>query len=226
MATTLARHFDAARVDGSTVQLGFADLAVRCQVGSIGRLGRFVAVPLYFWLSGGPLGQQPIFASVSGYESLPRNAVIAGTCNWACSFGPVLRAGLTGTSVTDPDAGEFEAVVEGRHYRVVLACLDRAMSYTQVNDTVSRFRTARSRHGGDPWLVSSVLASNTLPPLSARASTMLSLFILDTPHERTVEVKVNGTDWPPSSGVFAAVELEPPGGVSLLREPAVLTPLQ
>jgi hypothetical protein len=127
--------------------------------------------------------------------------------------------------VTDPDTGEFEAVVEGVHYRVVLAHLDRAMSYTQVNDTAPRFRAARSRHGGDPWLIPSVLSSNTLPPLSAQLSTMLSLFILDTPEERTVEVKVNGTDWPHSSGVFAAVELEPPGGVSLLRELAVLTPL-
>ena len=148
MAQTLARHFDAAHVDGSTVRLGFADLTVRCQVGPVGRLGSFFAVPLYFWLSGGPLGSKPIFASISGYEQSPRNAVIAGTCNWACSFGPVLYSGLAGAPVTDPDTDEFEAVLEGRRYRVVLAKVDRAMSYTSDNDTVSRFRAARSRHGG------------------------------------------------------------------------------
>ena len=225
MAQTLARHFDAAHVDGSTVRLGFADLTVRCQVGPVGRLGSFFAVPLYFWLSGGPLGSKPIFASISGYEQSPRNAVIAGTCNWACSFGPVLYSGLAGAPVTDPDTDEFAAVLEGRRYRVVLAKVDRAMSYTSDNDTMSRFRAARSRHGGRPWLIPSVLASNTLPTLSARASTVLSLFILDTPHERTVEVKVNGTDWAPAASVFATGEPEPPGGVSLLRELAVLAPL-
>jgi hypothetical protein len=226
MAETLARHFDAASIDGATVRLGFADLVVACEVGAIGRLGGFFAAPLYFRLSGGPLGIAPIFASVSGYERSARNAVIAGTCNWACSFGPVLRSALTGAPVTDPSTGEFEAVLDGRRYRVVLAVLDRAMSYTAVDDTSSRVQAARSRHGGNPWLIPSVLSSNTLPLLAARASTVLSLFILDTPDGRTVEVKVNGTDWAPSTVTFVAVEPEPPGGVSLLRELTVLVPLQ
>src|SRR6266540_1689142 len=128
LAETVARHFEDAVLEGSTVRLGFADLSVRCEVGEVGRLGDFYAAPLYFWLSGGDIGAQPIFAS------------------------------------------------------------------------------------------------NTLPLLTAPGSTVLSLFILDTPDGRTVEVRVNGSDWAPSAATFARVEPEPPGGVSLLRELAVLVP--
>src|SRR2546423_1423971 len=109
MAQTLARHFDAAHVDGSTVRLGFADLTVRCQVGPVGRLG---------------------------------------------SFSPC---------------------------RCTSGCPG-----------------ARSVRG---------------------------LFILDPPHERTVEVKVSGPDGAPAASVFATGDPEPPGGVSLLRGLAVLAPL-
>jgi len=224
LAETVARHFEDAVLEGSTVRLGFADLSVRCEVGEVGRLGDFSAAPLYFWLSGGDLGAQPIFASVSGYEGSPHNAIIAGGCNWTCSFGPVLRAALTGTPVTDPEADELDVVLDGRRYRMVLSGLDRAMRFGPEEDVAVRYAAARARHGGDPWLIPAVLASNTLPLLTAPGSTVLSLFILDTPDGRTVEVRVNGSDWAPSAATFARVEPEPPGGVSLLRELAVLVP--
>src|SRR6266542_2732937 len=46
LAETVARHFEDAVLEGSTVRLGFADLSVRCEVGEVGRLGDFSAAPI------------------------------------------------------------------------------------------------------------------------------------------------------------------------------------
>jgi hypothetical protein len=62
--------------------------------------------------------------------------------------------------------------------------------------------------------------------LTAPGATLLSVFVMDSPQTRTVEIKVNGSDWLGSAGVFAGADPEPEGSVTLLRELAILVPLE
>src|SRR5262245_52004495 len=96
LTETIARHFPDARIVDGEIELGFAELRMRCWVNRIHSVGTYKSASLFFNLSGGALGPSPIFASISGYDESPERAIIVGGCNWACSFGPVLQAGLAG----------------------------------------------------------------------------------------------------------------------------------
>src|SRR5688572_24930740 len=97
-AETLARHFDGAEIVASdglcTVKLGFAGVEADCEVHGVNAAGALVSASLFLQLRGGPLGDASTFVSVSGYGADEREAIVVGCCNWACSFGPLLRDAL------------------------------------------------------------------------------------------------------------------------------------
>jgi hypothetical protein len=221
----IAAHFPAARVEDQTVSTGVGGLTIECLVDKVRVYGATHAASLFFRLRGGRLGVSPVFASISGYGKSAQEAIVTGACNWACAFGPVLRAALTDEVAAELTA--LDVTVAGRPHRLFVDGLDRAMQLDEADhggDGVAAMREARARlGGGDPWLVQRVIASDTLPIL-ASAATVLSVFVGDAP-DRIVEVKVNGRDWAPSSRAFDAATAGPPGTHCLLRELAVLVPV-
>jgi hypothetical protein len=227
LAETIARHFEDGEVDGRTARFTVVDgiaASVECSVTDTQRLGAFETASLYLMLSGGGLGDTPVFASISGYdERSTEAAIISGACNWACALGPVLRGALTGEREGDGDL--FEVTLDGRRFRVAVDRLDRVLVLEQRVEPGERIRAARARLGAEPWLTTRVLDSGTLPLLTAPAGTLLSVFVAAAPR-RTVEVKVNGGDWAPSSAAFDDSPIEPEGAIALLRELAVLVPIE
>src|SRR5947209_2986793 len=93
---TIARHFPQARIRDDEIELGFAELRMAARVHAIREVGAYKTAHLFFHLWGGRLGTAPVFASASGYGESAEVAIVGGACNWACAFGPVLRAGLGG----------------------------------------------------------------------------------------------------------------------------------
>ena len=220
LAERIAAHFPEATVDGHVVDTGVAGLRIACTTESPGATGSQVAVPLFLHLSGGALGPQPRFASVSGYAPTAEAAVVEGACLWACTFGPVLGSGLTGS--THPDTTVFEFERDGRRYRGVTAAMDRALTLgadAPAPETICA--RARELLGGDPLLTPRVTGSGDLPPFVGDA-VLLSVFVMLFPDRVTYEVKVNGRDWAPAS-VSDAPAQGVPGAAAMLRELAVVT---
>ena len=139
----------------------------------------------------------------------------------------LLEAGLAeGPAALPPDVEEFESILDGRRFRVLVGSIDRTMMFSAGVDGADRIRAARARLGGRPLLTPVVLESGTLPVLTARGASLLGVFFLEAPGDRSVEVKVNGRDWAPANDPFADVPSEPDGAMCLLRELAVLVPLE
>ena len=218
----MANHFPEARTDGQEIELGVGDLRLACRVNAVGRVGSYSAAHLFFYLSGGALGDEPVFASVSGYEETPERAVIVGACNWACSFGPVFRAALAGED--RPEVARCAAELHGQRVEIFVDGLDRVMSFDDEPVELARIGAARARLGAAPWLTGVLAASGRLPLLPADRPSLLSVFLGERPDGRIVEVKVHGVDWPAAQPAFAGSH-EPPGAVSLLRELAVVVPV-
>src|SRR5262245_35551588 len=121
LTETIARHFPEARIDKNDIDLGFGGLSIQCRVNAAGQNGTIRTASLFFQLRGGALGDAPVFASVSGYGDTEQEAIIAGGCNWACSFGPVLRAGLAGE--TNAEAERFDVTVNGQDLQLFVSGL-------------------------------------------------------------------------------------------------------
>jgi hypothetical protein len=222
-AGTIARHFPEARLSDAKVDLGFGGLHIECRVAQVRELGAYRSASLFFRLSGGALGPAPIFASMSGYAETVEAAIVTGGCNWACSFGPLLRAGLA--QEEQPDVDRFELTIDGQRCRVFVDGIDRVLATAGEPDVAARTAAARASLGAAPWLTRRVLESGRLPLLPAARPTVLSVFIASGPRGRTVEVKVNGCDWPGMDEVFAGAPAEPEGATTLLRELAIVVPL-
>ncbi|WP_018348274.1 SMI1/KNR4 family protein [Longispora albida] len=216
----IACHFGEATIDGQVIDLGFGGLRLSCRVAELTQAGGgYQAASLFFELSGGPLGDTPVFMSASGYDTDPHDAVVLGACNWACTFGPVLQAAFT--NATHPDLEEHRVTIDGRAYRLVGAMMDRAMMFGE-GDPGQLIADARSGLGFD--LAKLVAESGSLPALVG--PTVISVFVSDSAHGRITEVKVNGCDWQPAAETFAAAPAGSDSGVALLRELAVLVPLE
>jgi hypothetical protein len=159
----IAGHFPGASITPDGIELGFGGLRLKCWVANLNHAGDYTAASLFFNLSGGVLGQPPIFLSASGYERSENNAIILGACNWACSFGPVLRAALAGEE--QPDVDRFDVTHDGQAFRVFVDGLDRTMHFGgEAEDPSVRLRATRERFGATPWLTRIVLESRRLPP--------------------------------------------------------------
>jgi len=219
----IANHFPEARTSGDQVELGVAGLRMACRVNAVRPIGEYASAHLLFHLSGGALGEEPIFASVSGYEETAEKAVIIGACNWACSFGPVLRAALAGEE--QPEVARFTAEVHGQRFRIFVDGLDRVMAFGEGDADLARTQAARVRLGAAPWLGGVVAEAGALPLLPTDRPTLLSVFLGERPDGRIVEVKVSGVDWPAAAEAFAGRAHEPAGAMTLLRELAVAVPL-
>ena len=226
LAETIARHFPRAATTGTTVALGFADVCLECKVNGIRAVGQQKSASLFLWLRGGALGEAPIFASASGYGASAQEAIITGACHWATVFGPVLQTALTNTPVaSDADLTVFETMIDGRRYRVVLDGFDRAMALDDAVDVSTVTTAARQHLGAAPWLTPRILSSGLLPMLPSERPTILSVFCWESREQRTLEVKVNGVDWPDCVQLLDTVPYLDQAGAALLRELAVLVPL-
>lgn len=209
----------------STRHLRADGLSISCHVNGVQDIGSTKAASLFFEIWGGGLGETPVFASVSGYEA----AIVTGGCNWACTFGPVLRSAIHGAASIGPDdeVDELQATLDGRRYRVVVSGLDRLMQddadFAPTSDTLSE---ARTQLGGEPWLTPSVLESGALPLLTAPGATLLSVFVWESRTNRTVEIKVNGSDWAPAAEPLERLPLVSRLSTPFLRELAVLVPIE
>ena len=223
LTETIARHFPEAKIHGEDIDLGVGDLTITCWVNSVTEMPAFTAASLFFALRGGALGTAPIFASMSGYGDTVQEAIATGACNWACAFGPIVRAGLTDDAV--PEAPSFEIEVDGQEHDVFVDALDRVMSFSPDENPNARNKLTRARFAPDgQWLTEMVLESGDLPLLAAHRPTVLSVFVSDAPGQRIVEVKVDGADWPHMASAFADVPGEEAQVSTLMRELAVVVP--
>lgn len=228
LAETIARHFEQAYVDGKVAVLGADGLRVECAVSTFQEFGAQVSASLFFRISGGSLGDQPAFASVSGYDASHEAAVVLGACNWACVFGEILRcAGATPPSTLSDEVGVTDLTIDGRRFRLVVTGLDRLMQHSDdYADPSDTLRETRQHLGPDTWLAPAIAGSGTLPYLTKHGSTLLSVFVMEVAGSRTVEIKVNGGDWIPSAQPLAAWPTPKRLSSPLLRELAVLVPLE
>lgn len=222
LAATIARHFDGGCTSGRTAFLGFNDVSIECYVAGTSPVGANRSASLFLLLRGGRLGAQPVFASISGYGTSDEEAIVAGGCEWSCQFGPVLRAALADS--VEPDIEPLHTTVDGRSYRVAAAGLGRLLGSVPEQEPGELLRTVHRHLAGEALLTQVVLDSDTLPVLPAHTSTLLSVFVMEGPNSRVVEVKVNGVDWPPASLAFPQPALPLSSVMALERELAVLTP--
>lgn len=237
LAEVIARHFAGATIAGQVVALGFADLRIHCRVHAVQQHGSVSSASLFFSLSGGPLGEAPIFASISGYQQSAEAAIIEGGCQWACTAGPLLRAAFADRQSQvlpesqDPQESERvevrDVVVHGQPMRLYIEGIDRAMALGPGEPDpalVNPLQAARARFGQGRWLAERVINAERLPLLPEDRATVLSVFCSDMAAVRTIEVKVNGHDWPAANATFADVADGPAGVMVLLRELALLVP--
>ncbi|MCO4745171.1 MAG: hypothetical protein KC912_10305, partial [Proteobacteria bacterium] len=221
----IASHFDGSTIDGDVVHTGVEGLTIQGYVNRVDDRGSYTSVSLFFQVWGGRLGATPVFASMSGYaggtDDDARAAVITGSCNWCCTFGPMFRAALSGQEAGDIE--EADVTVHGQRFRLLVDGLDRVLSFGEGDHSPDR---TRERLGGDPHFARALASSaGCLPVLPHDEVSVLSVFVGDSEANRTLEVKVHGRDWPSAHAFFDGCEPEPPGAVVLLRELAVLVPV-
>ncbi|MDQ1289357.1 MAG: hypothetical protein QG622_2923 [Actinomycetota bacterium] len=250
LARTIARHFPSSDVVGRVARLGLEGVEVDCEVASVSDMGELRSASLFFRISGGPFGREPVFASISGYEKTTDGAIVNGGYAWASTFGPVLAASVTGTRLpADAGTDDVAITLDGRRFRMVVGGVDRAFLYPPgtyppgtyppgpglTDDPAQHITEARERLAGQGWLTSQVLSSGLLPLLPERETTVISVFRSETPARGLAEVKVNGADWEPLCGDVPRAGPPDAGGdraggspamAVLLRELAVLTPLE
>jgi hypothetical protein len=218
-AKVMANHFPAARIDGTRVWTGVADLAIDCEVSQI-RDGARATAALVFGLHGERFAQSPVYVTVVGYGSGADDAIIAGTCNWACTFGPMFVAAFGGE--VSPELESMAALIDGERYTVYIDGLDRAAMVGGVSPA-SNPGVARARLGGTPWLAPGLIASGTLPDWG-RGVAVLSVFVADSAEQRIVEVKLNGEECEDAQRTLEGPLDGEPGVTWFLRELAVLVP--
>ena len=222
-AQTIARHFDDGTADGRTARLGFNDVTIDVWVQQPNAFGaNHVAVPMFLNVSGGRLGKVPSFASLSGYGDTPEEAIIAGMCEWSCTFGPVLRRGLTDELVDASEAREFTTELDGTRFRTTVDSYGRVIG-SSAGGAEDLERVQQSLAGDEP-LTKTVVESGLLPVLPTTSSTLLSVFVMESTTSRTVEVKVNGADWWATAAAFPQPSAVADGRIVMIRELAVVVP--
>ena len=221
-AQVVAGHDDGWSRRDATVVLDGDGLEIDVSVGEPGSAGSQVAVPLYLSITGDRVPGS-VFASFSGYGGTEKDAVVEAACLWTCSFVPALRSGY-GSHGGGDDVVVEPVTIDGRGFHLHSAALGRALM-TGPGDPQARIDAARRRFSPGQATLSRVVAtSGLLPVLSSDLPTVLSVFVADHRDVRTVEVKVNGSDWPSTSRLFDGVPPERDGAFVLLRELAVLVP--
>lgn len=216
LAAIVARHFDEPSVAKNVVDLGFVRIA--CHVGQLRPFAKMHSAQLLFDVSAPELAATTQFSMTSYGPSLAE-ALAHGACGWTCSFGPVLRAGLS-DDVVDGVAS-FEVEHAGARFRVYVDAYDHVLHFASEGgeDTAA----ARTRFAAAPWLAHHVLARGTVA-LSRERPQLLGVFVGESPDRRIVEVKLDGAVQPGFDDLVAAV---PPARIKqmvALRELAVVVP--
>lgn len=224
LCETVARHFSNAVITEDVVALGFGDLQMKCCVNQITPMGSSVAASLFFWLSGGKLGDTAVFMSCTGYAEGPEQAIVTGGCIWTCSMGPVLRAGFADEVDAASDMETYEVIVDTQRFRAYQNGFDRAMMFSH-DDSMATIKAARERFSSGTTLTPQVLNAGLLPVLHGVRPTVISVFVSEGMQKRVVEVKVDGYDWQGMARVFAGVPNTTENAMVMMRELAVIVPL-
>ena len=225
LAQTIARHFQGAvaeAIDGvQTVRLGNGLPVIECFIDTIQDHEPYGAF-LFLQITSGAFGDTQTLVTASGYGSSQLASVVTAGCNWACAFGPALLAGIGRPdliSSQDPEFEQFEATVGGRRYRVSAGHVDRSM-----NMPIEEVTAYRQQLGGPRALTNRVLSSPLIPATRTGEAVALGCYASIGP-EPITELKLAGADWPAGRSVLDAIPPED-GGYRMLREWAVLTPLE
>ena len=224
LAEVIAGHFIGAQVvetDGvQVVRLGEGLPVIECSIDGCQDAPPY-GVFIFLTIKGGALGESGALVTASGYGPSIEHSLILAGCNWACAFGPVLLTGIGRPDLIntrDPDVEQLETVLDGRRYRVAVGHLDR---WTGSAEDV---RTYRQRLGGSRALTTRVLDSGTIPAPRTDRVVALGCFLGAGPTP-LAEVKLGAADWPAARAVLDTIPPEP-GGTRMLREWALLTPLE
>ncbi len=223
----IAEHVPGSVIDGDVVRLGDTGICISTEIGGVQDMGRLHAVSLFYRVWGGPFGRTPSFASMSGYHADPAGAVIEGSCLWVCTLLDVLAAaGLARVAgrPADDRVTSTQVEVAGRPFRLVTEGVDRCLGFGPDAEVPARVAAARDELHG-LTMSEAVVAAGGLPVLAGPDVVLLSCYAGRTTSGVTPEVKVHGGDWPPALGPIAALQPEPEGAMTMLREISVLIPL-
>jgi hypothetical protein len=224
LAEIVGHHFDGWSAAGTVASIGMGDVKIDCRVNNLRSHDSYWTASLFYSISGSAFGPDPVFASMSGYGQDPRDAILTGGCNWACSFGPVIRMALGAEVDGDQQSVKDSTVsIEDRNYRVLTGSIGRSVFFEGHHQRPERVLEASLRLAPE-GLTQKVIDSGLLPPLTSQGISVLSSFVSDSTTSRTVEVKLDGTDASGMDYAFIHGAPEPEGGISLLREFAVLVP--
>ncbi|MBO0900873.1 SMI1/KNR4 family protein [Cellulomonas sp. zg-ZUI199] len=223
LAAVVAQHLDGAQVVEGTARVVGPELTVLCHVPVVTDLGRQRQAACFFQLSGGRLGSTPVFTSVPGYGPSEEEAVAQG----GHSLAGLVSALLGAIAGREPSAAHpvvrCQVVLDGRRFGLVVAGLDRGPAGP---DAVVRLGEFREALGGTPFLLPPLIGDvGCLPLLQGDDAALVSLFVAQWPSSRTVELKVHGADWTTTGLLDDPVGLASGDDAALLRELAMLVPL-
>lgn len=235
LAQRVADHFDHPTIDGSAVDTGMAGLRVQGRVADAPMWGPFQTASLSFDVSGGRLGPETSFASISGYaadahgrEGDVARAVVEGACLWTCTLRSIARSAFT-SEAPDPTAAVRDVTIHGRRFRLHVDRIDRffTLGNGAAAPDADLFEDVRRHVSRSGWLIEAAAEQGTLPPLVSDQAALVSAFSSHADGgSPTVEVKVRGADWLPSLDGLRIPEVGHPDVLVSLRELGILVPVE
>lgn len=202
--------------DGPVVVLGTTGIAAYCHVVA-GRPERGM-VELVVELHGGPLGNARIEECWVGRGDSLEHAVIRGVRDWAQGSMQALLDAFS------PEAGAMagsaassgqELRLDGRRYLLYASPLWlRGKSAEALADAL-----------GPESLSARLAAAEVLPVLDTRWPTLVSILATQGPSGQTIEVKINGRDWPSTHSILEELPWPDSDEYIAVRELAVFVPV-
>ncbi len=155
--------------------------------------------------------------AMTGYEEDERRAVIEGACQWACSFGPVLRAAFTGeqTGTVSP----FVVMQRSHEFAGWIDRFDRVLQFSECGENTT---APRQRLQGSPFLALHVITHDAFPVLPRDRPSVLSVVVTELEAKRIVEVKLDGERAEGFDDLVALSSPQPHRAMIVLRELAVI----
>jgi hypothetical protein len=219
LVDTIARHFEDATIDGHSVLLDPDGVRIACHVGTVKPAFGAQSAQLLFTIAGNGL-RGPVEVGTTHYGATVDEAVVAGGCSWACSFGPLLLAGLYGEETEEP-VDAFVLAQGGQTFRVYARMLDKVLHFAA--NGCEDVAAARARFGLAPSMAFHVLGSG-LVELGKDRPQLLSVFVGELQQKRAFEAKLDGVAFGGFEGLFANVPPQPASELVALRELAVIVP--
>jgi hypothetical protein len=227
LAAVVAHHLDGGSVEDGTARAVSGGLVVGCSVNQLSEVGSTWTAACFFLVSGTPFGPTPTFASISGYGATPEEAVVSGGHLWADMLTSLLRAAVGVEPTPGCDVDRLGVTLDGRRFALVVTGVDRGMSTgdESEDESTARVTDVRTQLGGAPWLLPGIVRDDRLPLVSGDDVALVSLFVAELPTTRIVELKVHGADWDTRGVLDRADEHRSSDHGALLRELALLVPL-